>query len=172
MGLIVGLTGGIGSGKSAAASLFADLGVPIVDTDVIAHELTGPGGPAMPALGAAFGPGVLAADGSLDRPAMRALAFGDPATRKRLEAILHPLIRDESASRCRLACESGAPYVILAVPLLIESGDFRRRGAHHPHRRPQRLAARRDRTHHGRAVQPGRETDCCRRHHRQHRDCR
>jgi dephospho-CoA kinase len=127
MGLIVGLTGGIGSGKSAAASLFADLGVPIVDTDVIAHELTGPGGPAMPALGAAFGPGVLAADGSLDRPAMRALAFGDPATRKRLEAILHPLIRDESASRCRLACESGAPYVILAVPLLIESGDFRRR---------------------------------------------
>jgi dephospho-CoA kinase len=81
----------------------------------------------MPALEAAFGPSVLAADGSLDRPAMRALAFADPAARKRLETILHPLIREESARRCQQALAAGAPYVVLAVPLLIESGDYRQR---------------------------------------------
>jgi dephospho-CoA kinase len=127
MPLIVGLTGGIGSGKSAAEKLFADLGAAVVDVDVIAHELTGPGGAAMPALAAAFGPSVLAADGSLDRATMRALAFADPASRKRLEAILHPLIRAESERRCRQALASGAPYVILTVPLLVESGDYRQR---------------------------------------------
>jgi dephospho-CoA kinase len=125
--LIVGLTGGIGSGKSAAEKLFADLGAAGVDTDGIAHELTAPGGPAMPALAAAFGPAVLAADGSLDRAAMRALVFADPAARKRLEAILHPLIREESQRRCQQALAAGAPYVILTVPLLIESGDYRQR---------------------------------------------
>jgi dephospho-CoA kinase len=127
MPLIVGLTGGIGSGKSAAEKYFADLGVAVVDTDVIAHGLTGPGGPAMPALAAAFGPSVLAADGSLDRAATRVLVFAEPAARKRLEAILHPMIRDESERRCRQALEGGAPYVILTVPLLIESGDYRQR---------------------------------------------
>jgi dephospho-CoA kinase len=127
MPLIVGLTGGIGSGKSAAEKLFADLGAAAVDVDVIARELTGSGGPAMPALGAAFGPTMLAADGSLDRAAMRALAFADPEARRRLEAILHPLIREESERRCQQALAAGAPYVILTVPLLIESGDYRRR---------------------------------------------
>lgn len=127
MGLIVGLTGGIGSGKSAAANLFAELGVAVVDTDVIAHELAGPGGPAMPAITAVFGQAVLASDGSLDRPAMRTLAFADPAARKRLEAILHPLIRDESGLRCQRALAAGVPYVVLAVPLLIETGDYRQR---------------------------------------------
>jgi dephospho-CoA kinase len=123
---VVGLTGGIGSGKSAAADLFRDFGAAIVDTDLIAHQLTAPHGAAMPAIEAAFGAGVVAENGALNRPAMRALAFEDPAARKRLEAILHPMIRDESERQCRAAT---APYVILAVPLLIESGTYRERVA-------------------------------------------
>jgi dephospho-CoA kinase len=119
MGLIVGLTGGIGSGKSAAADCFARLGVPVVDADVIARELTGPHG--------AFGDAVLAADGSLDRAAMRRLAFADAAGRSRLEGILHPAIRAEADRRCQAAIAAGAPYVVLVVPLLVESGDYRRR---------------------------------------------
>jgi dephospho-CoA kinase len=121
---IVGLTGGIGSGKSAAASLFGHLGATVVDTDAIAHELTGPSGLAMPALRAAFGEAIAAADGSLDRPAMRRLAFSDPAARSRLEAILHPLIREESRRLCEAA---DGPYVVLVVPLLLESNDYRQR---------------------------------------------
>lgn len=124
MPFIVGLTGGIGSGKSAAASLFASLGATVVDTDVIAHQLTGPTGPAMPALKAAFGKAIAAADGSLDRPAMRRLAFSDPSARARLETILHPLIREESRRLCEVA--DGA-YVVLVVPLLLESNDYRQR---------------------------------------------
>ena len=121
---IVGLTGGIGSGKSAAADLFAELGAAIVDTDRIAHALTAPGGAAMVAIREAFGDGVLSGDGALNRPAMRALAFESPDARKRLEAILHPMIRQESERQCLAAT---APYVILAVPLLIESGTYRER---------------------------------------------
>ncbi len=121
---IVGLTGGIGSGKSAAADLFAELGAGIVDTDRIAHALTAPGGAAMVAIREAFGDGVLSGDGALNRPAMRALAFESPDARKRLEAILHPMIRQESERQCLAA---SAPYVILAVPLLIESGTYRER---------------------------------------------
>lgn len=121
---VVGLTGGIGSGKSAAADLLGRLGATVVDTDAIAHELTAPGGLAMPALAEAFGPDIVAADGSLNRPAMRTLAFSDPATRSRLEAILHPLIRAESRRRTEAA---SGPYVVLVVPLLLESGDYRRR---------------------------------------------
>lgn len=121
---IVGLTGGIGSGKTAVADRFAARGMAVVDTDAIAHELTGPAGAAMPALATAFGPGILRPDGGLDRPAMRQLVFADPAARSRLEGILHPLIRQESADRCRTAT---SPYVILAVPLLVESGTYRER---------------------------------------------
>lgn len=120
----MGLTGGIGSGKTAVADRFAARGVAVVDTDAIAHELTGPAGAAMTALAAAFGPGILRPDGGLDRPAMRQLVFSDPAARSRLEGILHPLIRQESADRCRTAA---SPYVILAVPLLVESGTYRER---------------------------------------------
>jgi dephospho-CoA kinase len=123
---IVGLTGGIGSGKSAAADLFAERGAALVDTDRLAHQLTAPGGAAMAPIEAAFGAGVVAADGSLNRPAMRALAFEDPEARKRLEAILHPMIRDESA---RLCLAADAPYVLLVVPLLVESGTYRERVA-------------------------------------------
>ena len=121
---VVGLTGGIGSGKSAVADRFAGLGAALVDTDAIAHELTGPGGAAMPAIAAAFGDCVVQADGALNRTAMRALAFSDGSARARLEAILHPMIRAESDARVRRA---EAPYVILAVPLLVESGSFRER---------------------------------------------
>lgn len=121
---VVGLTGGIGSGKSIAAELFRSQGAAIVDTDIIARELTGPGGAAMPAIRAAFGGGVIDAHGALDRSAMRELAFADPAERKRLEAILHPMIRAESASSVAAA---DAPYVMLVVPLLVESGTYRER---------------------------------------------
>ncbi len=123
---VVGLTGGIGSGKSAVADLFEAHGACIVDTDRIAHELTAPGGLAMVAIREAFGDGVVAPDGALNRAAMRALAFELPDARKRLEAILHPMIREESARRC---VEATTPYVILAVPLLIESGTYRERVA-------------------------------------------
>lgn len=121
---VVGLTGGIGSGKSAAADFFAELGAAVVDTDRIAHALTAPGGAAMAAIRGAFGSGVVAEDGSLNRPAMRMLAFEDPDVRKRLEGILHPMIREESDRLCQGA---QTPYVVLVVPLLIESGSYRGR---------------------------------------------
>lgn len=117
----VGVTGGIGSGKSSAAALFAERGAGIVDTDDIAHEMTRPGGRAMPAIITAFGPGIAAADGSLDRSAMRQRVFAEPAQRKVLEGILHPLIRTEARDRVN---SSTAPYVMLVVPLLLETGGY------------------------------------------------
>jgi len=118
----VGLTGGIGSGKSRAASLFGELGAEVVDTDEISHEITGIGGSAMPAIIATFGAAAAAADGSLDRAVMRRLVFGNPDARKRLENILHPQIREHA--RRRMA-RSAAPYVLLVVPLLLETGGYR-----------------------------------------------
>jgi dephospho-CoA kinase len=126
MSYVVGLTGGIGSGKSAVAQLFAAHGSTVIDTDAIAHGLTTAGGAAMSAIRAEFGDAVMAADGALDRAAMRAIVFADPPARKRLEAILHPLIRGES-ERQILAGAANSPYTILMVPLLVESGDYRRR---------------------------------------------
>jgi dephospho-CoA kinase len=126
-GFVVGLTGGIGCGKSAAAGRFSALGAALVDVDVIAHELTGPGGAAIANLSAAFGPRILAEDGRLDRPAMRRLAFADLAARRRLEAVLHPMIRESSVLLTRQALAANAPYVVLVVPLLVESGDYRQR---------------------------------------------
>ena len=102
--LLVGLTGGIGSGKTTVANLFGERDVPLIDTDQIAHELTAPGGEAIEAIRAEFGEGAIAPDGSLDRAAMRARAFGDPDARRRLEAILHPMIR----ARTTRAIESAA----------------------------------------------------------------
>ncbi len=125
MSVVVGLTGGIGSGKSVVARLFAERGVPVIDTDVTAHALTAPGGAATSAIRAEFGDGMLDAEGALDRVAMRRLVFAEPSARKRLEAILHPMISSESDRQ--LAANSAARYVILVVPLLIESGDYRKR---------------------------------------------
>lgn len=125
-GYVVGLTGGIGSGKSTVADAFGELGAGLVDTDAIAHELTAAGGEAMPALRATFGDGIATADGALDRAAMRRRVFADPAARRQLEAILHPRIRALADVRCAAAA---TPYVILAVPLLVESGGYRERCA-------------------------------------------
>jgi dephospho-CoA kinase len=118
---VVGLTGGIGSGKSAAGEHFAELGAGVVDTDAIAHALTGPSGAAMPAILKAFGSEIASADGALDRAAMRKRVFADPAERQRLEAILHPMIRAESDRRVAQLDATGVPYIILVVPLLVES---------------------------------------------------
>ena len=121
--LVVGLTGGIGSGKSTVADMLVTRGAALVDTDRIAHELTAPGGAAIEAIRAAFGDEVVAPDGSMDRAAMRARAFSDPGARKRLESILHPMIRTRTDQAVRDAIASGAPYVIVAVPLLVESAN-------------------------------------------------
>lgn len=120
----VGLTGGIGCGKTTVANMFAELGATLVDTDEIAHALTAPGGAAMAALVAEFGPAYATAEGALDRARMRELVFSDPAAKQRLEAILHPRIRDAALAAAALAT---GPYVIFVVPLLIESGTWRAR---------------------------------------------
>jgi dephospho-CoA kinase len=104
------------------AGLFGELGVPLVDTDLIAHALTGPDGAAMHAIREAFGSGVIAGDGRLDRAAMRELAFSDPGSRKRLESILHPMIREETWRQ--IAAAAAHPYAIVVVPLLVESGSW------------------------------------------------
>ncbi len=116
---VVGLTGGIGSGKSEVARLFADRGVFVVDTDAVAHELSAAGGAAIEPIRAAFGPGVISPDGALDRAAMRRRVFADPAARRKLESILHPLIRARSQERL---AQAQSRYAILVVPLLVESG--------------------------------------------------
>jgi dephospho-CoA kinase len=122
----VGLTGGIGCGKTTVADLFAARGAAIIDTDQIAHSLTAPHGAAMPALVAEFGPEYATPEGALDRARMRALVFADPGARARLEAVLHPRIREATAAAALLA---SGPYVIFVVPLLIESGTWRGRVA-------------------------------------------
>ncbi|GGY08201.1 dephospho-CoA kinase [Paludibacterium paludis] len=119
---VIGLTGGIGSGKSAAAACFADLGVPVVDTDVIAHRLTAPGGEAIAPIREAFGNEVIEPSGAMNRAAMRARVFGHPSERTRLEGILHPMIYLHSVAE--LAAQSGQ-YAILVVPLLFENQRYR-----------------------------------------------
>jgi len=114
----IGLTGGIASGKSTVADMFADLGVPIIDTDVIARQVVEPGRPALAEIRAAFGDHVIRADGTLDRQALRAVVFADPAKRKALEGMLHPRIRAEAA---RQSAAADGPYQIVVVPLLAES---------------------------------------------------
>ena len=114
----VGLTGGVAAGKSEVAACLAELGVEVVDTDQIARALTGPHGAALPAIVRDFGNDCIAPDGGLDRPTMRARVFTDPAARRRLEAILHPLILERVRERLAL---SHAPYVVLVVPLLVEA---------------------------------------------------
>ena len=120
----VGLTGGIGSGKSLVADMFAARGAAIIDTDLIAHQLTTPGGMAMPAIRAAFGDDFVTPDGAMDRARMRALVFSDVAAKERLEAILHPLIRSATEQAARAA---RGTYRIFVVPLLVESGSWSQR---------------------------------------------
>lgn len=113
----VGLTGGIASGKSRAAEVFARLGVPVIDSDVIAREVVAPGSAGLAAIRARFGDGVLLPDGSLDRRALRERVFADPAARRDLEAITHPLIRQKMADD---SARSGGPYQVHVIPLLAE----------------------------------------------------
>lgn len=128
MSYLIGLTGGIGSGKSAVADLFAAHRVPVIDTDAVSHVLTAASGAAMPSIRAGFGENMVMPDGALDRAAMRAHIFAQPEERKRLEAILHPLIRAEVERRINVEnSRNNQSYIILVVPLLIESGTYRRR---------------------------------------------
>jgi dephospho-CoA kinase len=120
----VGLTGGIGCGKTTVADMFGALGASLVDTDAIAHALTAPHGSAMPAILDEFGQDFATPQGALDRAKMRELVFTDPGARARLEAILHPRIREATAAAAALAT---GPYIIFVVPLLIESGTWRER---------------------------------------------
>ena len=124
MAFVVGLTGGIGSGKSAAADEFARLGATVVDTDAIAHELTAAGGAAVPEIARQFGRAFVDASGAMDRKRMRDLVFSDAEEKLRLEALLHPMIRAEAARRTAAAT---GPYALLVVPLLIESPGYRER---------------------------------------------
>ncbi len=117
----VGLTGGIGSGKSTVAALFADCGAIVIDSDAISHRLTQPGGAAIAAIRAAFGDGCIDTDGALDRAHMRQRVFSDPAARVQLEAILHPLIRVQMLAQAET---STAPYLLLVVPLLFEAAGY------------------------------------------------
>ena len=120
----VGLTGGIGSGKSTVAQWLAGLGVQVVDSDAISRALTAAGGAALPALAAVFGPDVVGPDGALDRSRMRALVFADEQARRKLEGVLHPMIAAETE---RQASAAGGRPVVFDVPLLVESGHWRSR---------------------------------------------
>lgn len=120
----IGLTGGIGSGKSTVAAMLVDHGAALIDTDAIARRLTGVEGGAMPALVATFGPSIAAGDGSLDRDRMRQIAFTDATARKRLEAVLHPMIGADAQRESEAA---HAEMIVFDVPLLAESGVWRRR---------------------------------------------
>lgn len=119
---VVGLTGGIGSGKSEAARVFAELGVPVVDTDRIAHALTAIGQPVLQEIAEAFGGDMLNADGSLNRARLRECVFAAPEARQRLEQLLHPRIRERA--RQQLEQNAAAPYQIVVVPLLFETGGY------------------------------------------------
>ena len=121
MTFTVGLTGGIGSGKSTVSARLGALGASVVDADVISRRLTAPSGAAIGALRRAFGERSIACDGGLDRAAMRALVFEDAGARARLEAILHPAIRAETD---RELAAAGGPYALLVVPLLLETGGY------------------------------------------------
>ena len=123
MSYVIGLTGGIGCGKSTVAALFQALGIPVIDSDIISHQLTQPGGKAIPPIRNVFGPDVVNPDGGLDRTAMRQKIFSDPVARQQLEAILHPLIHAEMFSQAQAA--PPAPYLVMVVPLLFEASHYR-----------------------------------------------
>ncbi|MBC7216341.1 MAG: dephospho-CoA kinase [Burkholderiaceae bacterium] len=125
--LRLGLTGGIGSGKSTVAQMFVAHGAALIDADQIARAVTGPGGAAMAAIAQTFGPEYVASDGAMDRERMRRLAFSDPTARARLEAIVHPCVTQENERRARDAIAQGSALLVFDVPLLVESGHWERR---------------------------------------------
>ena len=120
----VGLTGGIGSGKTAVSDQLAQLGAGIVDTDLIAHQITAPNGVAIPCIQKQFGSEFVDSSGALDRVKMRTLVFANPEARKSLEAITHPLIREETIQQTKRLIAKKVPYLVFVVPLLIESGNW------------------------------------------------
>jgi len=120
--LHLGLTGGIGSGKSTVAALWAERGATVIDADAISRATTAAQGAALPAIAAQFGPALIGADGALDRAAMRDLIYRDPAARARLEAIVHPLVGQETERQVARAQQQGAPLLVFDIPLLAESG--------------------------------------------------
>lgn len=122
---LLGLTGGIGSGKSTVAQMLQELGATVIDADAISRQISAAGGLAIPALQAAFGPAVIAADGSLDRPAMRQLMVQDNLVKSQLEAIIHPLVGDEIATQQNRAVQAGSKLLVLDIPLLVESPRWR-----------------------------------------------
>jgi dephospho-CoA kinase len=121
---LVGLTGGIGSGKTAVSDLLGALGAGIIDTDLISHQITAPSGKAIPLIAKAFGVEFIDPQGALNRPKMRTLVFEDPKARQILEQITHPLIQQETAKQAFELVNSGVPYLVFVVPLLIESGSW------------------------------------------------
>jgi len=121
---LIGLTGGIGSGKTAVSDLLAKLGAGIVDTDLIAHQITAPHGAAIALIEKQFGSDFISADGALNRDKMRSLVFSKPEARKSLEAITHPLIRQETNKQALRISKEGAPYLVFVVPLLLESDSW------------------------------------------------
>ncbi len=123
--LRVGLTGGIGSGKSTVLQMLADLGAAVIDADVISRATTAAGGPAIPAIAQHFGAHFVTAQGALDRDRMREHAYADPQARKQLEAIIHPLVGQESARQVEAALDAGARCIVFDIPLLVESGRWR-----------------------------------------------
>lgn len=122
MTLQLGLTGGIGSGKSTVAAMLAARGAVVVDADAISRATTAAGGSAVPAIAAAFGTSMIGPEGALDRAAMRALVYRDPSARQRLEAIVHPLVASETQRQADLAIQAGCLLLVFDVPLLVESG--------------------------------------------------
>jgi dephospho-CoA kinase len=120
--LKIGLTGGIGSGKTSVSDVFSELGVPVIDTDLIARQLTARDGAALPEIQAAWGESVMRPDGELDRDALRRRIFANPEERRQLETILHPLIRRRVIAEL---ASLNAPYVVVVIPLLVESGNYR-----------------------------------------------
>ncbi|NBW77753.1 MAG: dephospho-CoA kinase [Betaproteobacteria bacterium] len=121
----LGLTGGIGSGKSTVAALLVELGATLIDADAISRALTASGGAALPAIAKAFGPSLIHSSGALDRDLMRAKVFADPAAKLQLEAIIHPLVRQELLRQMQAAQRAGATCVVCEIPLLVESGHWK-----------------------------------------------
>jgi dephospho-CoA kinase len=121
----IGLTGGIGSGKSTVLRMFAELGAAVIDADAISRATTAAGGAAIAAIGARFGPEFVTPEGALDRERMRAHAYADPQARKKLEEIIHPLVGQESARQVEAALAAGVPCIVFDIPLLVESGRWR-----------------------------------------------